>query len=127
MRTSSFNAQTAFPDIGTQVNSVTIRPMLSRILAQRSRGNRAADLLIMSQEHYWAYDAATVAIQRIVNESTLGKNEVDDLANQLFGAGVKQLNKMQASQLIEDLLVKAGKPATRQTRWQQRPTTTQAA
>jgi hypothetical protein len=29
---------------------------------------------------------------------------------------------MQASQLIEDLLVKAGKPAPRQTRWQQQPT-----
>lgn len=72
-RTSTFDAHTAFPDIGTQVNSVTIRPMLSRILSQRSRGNRAADLLIMSQEHYWAYDAATVAIQRITNESTLGK------------------------------------------------------
>ena len=36
-------------------------------------------------------------------------------------------NGLQASQLIEDLLVKAGKPATRQTRWQQRPTTTQPA
>jgi hypothetical protein len=39
---------------------------------------------------------------------------------------VKQLNKMQASQLIEDLLVKAGKPA-RQNRWQQQPTNRQAA
>jgi hypothetical protein len=37
---------------------------------------------------------------------------------------VKQLNKMQASQLIEDLLVRAGKPA-RQTRWQ--PSTRQPA
>jgi hypothetical protein len=68
-------------------------------------------------------------IQRIVNENNIDKGEVDDLANQLFGIGVKQLNKMQASQLIDDLLVKAGKPATRQTRWQQRPasTTTQPA
>ena len=42
--------------------------------------------------------------------------------------GVKQLNKMQASQLIDDLLTKAGKPATRQTRWQaSEPTNTQAA
>ena len=45
-----------------------------------------------------------------------------DLSQQLFGTGVKQLNKMQASQLIDDLLVKAGKPALRQTRWQQQPT-----
>jgi hypothetical protein len=29
--------------------------------------------------------------------------------------------------LIEDLLVKIGKPATRQTRWQQQPTNRQAA
>jgi hypothetical protein len=40
------------------------------------------------------------------------KQEVEDLSEQLFGTGVKQLNKMQASQLIDDLLVKAGKPAT---------------
>ena len=58
-------------------------------------------------------------ILRIVNENAnITKQEVEDLSEQLFGTGVKQLNKMQASQLIDDLLVKAGKPATRQTRWQ---------
>ena len=62
-------------------------------------------------------------IQRIVNENNLDKGEVDDLANQLFGVGVKQLNKMQASQLIDDLLISVGRPATRQTRWQQHPAT----
>lgn len=70
-RTSTYDADTDFPTIGTQVNSVTIRPMLSRILAQRSRNTRAADLLIMSQEHYEAYDAATTAIQRITREGSL--------------------------------------------------------
>lgn len=70
-RTTTYDAHTAFPTIGTQVNATTIRPMLSRILSQRSRGNRAADLLIMSEEHYWAYDAATVAIQRIAREGSL--------------------------------------------------------
>lgn len=72
-RTSAFDAQTAFPTIGTQVTSVTIRPMLNSILTQRSRGKRAADLLLMSPEHYGAYDAATVAIQRITEEGRLGK------------------------------------------------------
>lgn len=71
-RTSTYDAQTAFPTIGTQVNSTTIRPMLSKIMAERSRNNRAADLLIMSEEHYMAYDAATVAIQRITREGSLG-------------------------------------------------------
>ncbi len=59
-------------------------------------------------------------ILRIVNENpSITKQVAEELSQQLFGAGVKQLNKMQASQLIDDLLVKVGKPATRQTRWQQ--------
>lgn len=72
-RTTTYDAHTAFSDIGTQVNSVTIRAILNRILAQRSRAGRGADLLIMSQEHYEAYDAATTAIQRIARETELGK------------------------------------------------------
>ena len=62
-------------------------------------------------------------ILRIVSENaSITKQVAEDLSQQLFSIGVKQLNKMQASQLIEDLLVKAGKPAPRQTRWQQQPT-----
>ena len=49
-------------------------------------------------------------ILRIINDNKMDKQEAEDLSQQLFGVGVKQLNKMQASQLIEDLLVKAGKP-----------------
>lgn len=67
-QTSTFDAQTFATDIGTQVNSVTIRPMLTRILGKRSRGTRAADLLIMSQEHFEALDQSLVAHQRITNE-----------------------------------------------------------
>jgi len=67
-------------------------------------------------------------ILRIVNENPgITKQVAEDLSQQLFGIGVKQLNKMQASQLIEDLLVMAGKPSPRQTRWQQQPTNAQAA
>ncbi|WP_397384157.1 hypothetical protein [Prosthecobacter sp.] len=66
-------------------------------------------------------------ILRIVSDNKIEKSEVEDLSQQLFGTGVKQLNKMQASQLIDDLLVKVGKPATRQTRWQPPPTQAQAA
>lgn len=70
-RTSSYDADNDFSDIGTQVDSTTIRPMLTRIMSARSRNTRAADLLIMSEQHYYAYDAATVAIQRIQRESSL--------------------------------------------------------
>lgn len=72
-RTTTYDANSAFPDIGTNVDSTTIRPMLSRILAQRSRGNRAADLLIMSEQHFSALEQSMVAHQRIVNETRLGR------------------------------------------------------
>ena len=55
-------------------------------------------------------------IQRILNENKIPVNDAEDIANQLFGLGVKQLNKMQASQLIEELLTKAGK-TSRPSRW----------
>jgi len=57
----------------TQVNSTTIRPMLNYVMTRQSRGRDYADLLIMSPEHYAAYDAATIAIQRQQNETSLGK------------------------------------------------------
>ena len=57
----------------TQVNSTTIRPMLNNVMTTRSRGRDYADLLMMSPEHYAAYDAATIAIQRQTNETSLGK------------------------------------------------------
>ena len=47
--------------------------MLNFIMTKQSRGKDYADLLIMSPEHYAAYDAATIAIQRQTNETSLGK------------------------------------------------------
>jgi hypothetical protein len=72
-RTGSFDVQTFNTAIGTQVNSTTIRPLLNAIMTRQSRGRDYADLLLMSPEHYAAYDAATVAIQRQTNETSLGK------------------------------------------------------
>ena len=43
-------------------------------------------------------------ILKIVNEHGLDKAQVDDLARQRYGVGVKQLNKLQASGLIDELL-----------------------
>lgn len=83
-RTSTFDAH-SFYSGATQVTSTTIRPMLNQIMTQRSRGKRGADLLLMSPEHYAAYDAATVAIQRINDETALGKLGFQTL--KYFGAG----------------------------------------
>jgi hypothetical protein len=47
-------------------------------------------------------------IQRIVSENNLNKNEVEALAQERFGKGVKALNKLEASGLIDELLEKTG-------------------
>ena len=43
-------------------------------------------------------------ILKLVDEHDLDKSEVDHLARQRFGKGVPQLNKMEASGLIDELL-----------------------
>ncbi len=72
-RTTTYDANSAFPTIGTQVDSTTIRPMYETILAQRSRGSSGASLLIASQQHYLAYSASLVAHQRITSSGPSGK------------------------------------------------------
>lgn len=47
-------------------------------------------------------------IQKIVRENQLDKNEIERLAVDLFGVGVKQLNRLQASGLIDELLERHG-------------------
>lgn len=69
----------------TAVTSTTIRPILNYIMTTQTRGKRGADLLLMSSNHYAAYDAATVAIQRINDETSLGKLGFQAL--KYFGAG----------------------------------------
>lgn len=59
-------------------------------------------------------------ILRITNENKLDKVEIEGMAQQLFGVGVKQLDKLQASQLIEELFEKVGKPQQR-SRWRGQP------
>jgi hypothetical protein len=72
-RTQTFDANSFNTTIGTGVTSTTIRPFLNAIMTRQSRNKDYADLLIMSPEHYAAYDAATVLIQHQVNETSLGK------------------------------------------------------
>ena len=43
-------------------------------------------------------------ILKLVNEHNLDKNEIDHLAQQRFGKSVKQLSKLEASGLIDELL-----------------------
>lgn len=63
-------------------------------------------------------------ILRVINENQLNKQDVEDQAHQLFGLGVRELDKMQASQLIEELLEKVGKKPSGQRRWSRQPART---
>jgi len=72
-QTKTYDAHTYSAAIGTQVNATTIRPLINAVMTKQSRGRQYADLLVMSPEHYAAYDAATVAIQRQTNETSMGK------------------------------------------------------
>jgi hypothetical protein len=72
-QTKTYDAHTYSAAIGTQVNATTVRPLLNAVMTKQSRNRNYADLLIMSPEHYAAYDAATVAIQRQQGETSLGK------------------------------------------------------
>jgi hypothetical protein len=47
-------------------------------------------------------------IQKIVSENNLDKANVESLAQERFGKGVKTLNKLEASGLIEELLEQTG-------------------
>ena len=71
-----------------------------------------------SSDRWNCTDGQRGFILRIVNENQIDKQDVEALSQQLYQLGVKQLNKMQASQLIEELLAKAGKPSGRN-RWSQ--------
>ncbi|TGR84570.1 phage major capsid protein [Mesorhizobium sp. M2D.F.Ca.ET.223.01.1.1] len=87
-RTTSYDANSAFSGI-TQVNSTTVRSIYQQAIIARSKGKRGPDLILASSEHYQAYDAATVAIQRINDENKLGKLGFTSL--KFFGAG-KQMD-----------------------------------
>jgi hypothetical protein len=72
-RTSSYDAQTAFPNIGTQVDSTTIRAMYEAIMLQRSKGRKGADLLLASREHFSAFSSSMVAHQRITSQGRVAR------------------------------------------------------
>jgi hypothetical protein len=83
-RTTTYDVNSAFAGI-TQFSSTTARTIYSNAVIARSRGRRGPDLILASPEHFQAYDAATVAIQRINDENKLGKLGFSAL--KYYGAG----------------------------------------
>lgn len=83
-RTTTYDANSAFSGI-TAVNSTTVKSIFDQIMIARSRGTKGPNIIVSSAEHYTAYTAATVAIQRINDESELGKLGFTSL--KYYGAG----------------------------------------
>ena len=66
-----------------------------------------------SGEDPWACsDKQRGLILKIVAENTLDRREVDELARERFGKGVRALNKLEASGLIDELLERYGGKGT---------------
>ena len=83
-RTTAYNANSTFSGV-TQVTSATVKPIFTQIVIERSRGKKGPNLILASQEHYLAYDAATVAIQRITDGGGVAKLGFPSL--KFYGAG----------------------------------------
>ena len=49
-------------------------------------------------------DKQRLFLEKIVRENDLDKREVEGLSREMFGTGVRQLNRLQASGLIDELL-----------------------
>jgi hypothetical protein len=70
-------------------------------------------------EDKWACsDKQRELILKITDENKLDKTKVDQLAQDRFGKGVKALNKLEASGLIEELLEQTGQTKPRSQRFQ---------
>lgn len=64
------------------------------------------------RERWQCSDKQKELILKLVDEHSLDKNEIDDLARQRFGKGVRQLDKMEASGLIDELIDTHGNGST---------------
>jgi len=87
--------------------------------------HRAAASAPNNRDNWNCTDGQKGFILRIINENNLNKQDIEAQAQQLFNAGVKDLDKMQASQLIDELLEKHGKKnGNTQRRWSRQPART---
>lgn len=72
-QTSTYDADTDFGGIGTQVSSTTIRAMYEKIMIERSLGKNGPDLILADQNHYTAFSAALNTIQRVTDDGPMAQ------------------------------------------------------
>jgi len=71
-----------------------------------------------AEEPWKCSDKQRDLILKITDENKLDKAKVEQLAQDRFGKGVKELNKLEASGLIEELLEQTGQSKPRNQRFQ---------
>jgi hypothetical protein len=77
--------------------------------------------IIKPADDKWACsDKQRDLILKVISEAKLDKPQVEQLSLDRFGVGVKQLNKLQASGLIEELLEQTGQSKPRSQRFTQK-------
>ena len=81
-------------------------------------GNGHPRAVLPAEEPWKCSDKQRDLILKITDENKLDKAKVEQLAQDRFGKGVKQLNKLEASGLIEELLEQNGQSKPRGQRFQ---------
>ena len=71
-----------------------------------------------AEDHWSCSDKQRDLIRKITDEHQLDKAKVEQLAQDRFSKGVKALNKLEASGLIEELLEQTGQAKPRHQRFQ---------
>jgi hypothetical protein len=85
---------------------------------RKFNGNRSVRSSVAENDGWKCSDKQRDLILKITDEHKLDKVQVDQLAQDRFGKGVKQLNKLEASALIEELLEQVGQSKPRNARFQ---------
>lgn len=70
----------------------------------QTNGKHSSNGHAQNGDHWKCSDKQKDLILKLVEEHSLDKNEVDHLASQRFGKGVRLLNKIEASGLIDELI-----------------------
>jgi hypothetical protein len=104
---TAVNSQIANPGLVPSSNGALTPP------APTSRTTPAPVPPRDEEPHWKCSDKQQALILKIVGDHDLDKTAVDALAQERFGAGVRQLNKLQTSALIEELLETNSAPGDR--------------
>ena len=80
-------------------------------------GNGSGNGHVPEPDPWKCSDKQRDLIRKITDEHQLDKAKVEQLAQDRFGKGVKALNKLEASGLIEELLEQTGQSQPRQQRF----------